>query len=575
MPDQQNEPRSAELTRPLKLGRAAIVTGVVLTAALVAILGLGVGRERLGFIPRAAAPARIELNTEDVGASGGAALTRQIAITPDGSGVVFVMKGEGGRNVLAYQPTDSGSAVIIPRSEGVASPELSGSRTVIGISEGPTSTQRVKVGVRGGTPEIEKAESDPRREALEAEGLRVQQMLNRNRTALVVRAQPGRDAGAAIARDIKAGTDARVLSEDVVGMRSAAGILVYVKPDGTMWAAPFDEKRMRVTGNSVRIAKGVAITGDGVAQFDISKNWSVAYMTEGPRSLVFVTREGRLREATSERRSFSSPRFSPNGERISFDFADSAGRDIWIVRHDGGALMRATFEGDAHDAVWTPDGKFLTFTSFKRGSLGIYRASPGAHAVPDSLFTAPSLVYSGEWLRDGSGLMTTASNLAPHSGLDVAFVDNAGRGPIVPVVVDDFRARFPAVSPDGKWLAFVSDRSGRDEIYVRSRAHGAATSRISQHGGTEPVWSPSGVELYYKETLTGFLVAAMIRTDSSGSTIRGGTISYLFSARDMVPGVTHANYDISPNGWTLVMVRRSPDSRIHILRNVPKLMEQH
>jgi Tol biopolymer transport system component len=565
------EPRSAELTRPLKLGRAAIITGIVLTALLVVILGLGVGRDTLGIIPRAASPARIELNTEGVGASGGGALTRQIAITPDGSGVVFVMKGEGGQNVLAYQPTDSGSAVIIPGTEGVVSPELSGNRTVIGISEGPTSTQRVKVGVKGGTPSIEKSEPDPRREALEAEGLRVQQMLNRNRSALVVRAQPGRDAGPAIARDIKAGTDTRVLSEDIVGMRSAAGILVYVKPNGTMWAAPFDEEKLRVTGNSVRIATHVAITGDGVAQFDISKNGSVAYMTEGPRSLVFVTREGILRDATSERQGFSSPRFSPDGEKVSFDFSDSTGRDIWIARHDSGALSRATFERDAHDAAWTPDGKFLTFTSFRRGSLGIYRASPGSRAAPDSLFTAPPLVYSGEWLKDGSGLITTASNLAPNSGLDVAFIDSAGRGPIVPVVVDEYRARFPSVSPDGKWLAFVSDRSGRDEIYVRSRVRGGATARISQRGGTEPVWSPSGVELYYKEAASGFLVAAMIRADS---TIRGGMLTYLFSVRDMVPGVTHANYDISPNGWTLVMVRRSLDSRVHILRNVPEMIQK-
>jgi hypothetical protein len=83
------------------------------------------------------------------------------------------------------------------------------------------------------------------------------------------------------------------------------------------------------------------------------------------------------------------------------------------------------------------------------------------------------------------------------------------------------------------------------------------------------VWSPSGVELYYKEAASGFLVAAMIRADS---TIRGGMLTYLFSVRDMVPGVTHANYDISPNGWTLVMVRRSLDSRVHILRNVPEMI---
>jgi hypothetical protein len=564
------EPRSAELTRPLKVGRPAVVAGIVLTGSLIAILSLGVGRESLGFVPKAGSPARIEVNTEGVGASGSGSLARQIAITPDGSGVVFVMKGEGGENVLAYQPTDSGSAVVIRGSEGIAYPDLSrNGRTVIGVRDSAATSQRVAVGVRGGTPSIDKKEPDPRRAALEAEGLRVQQMLNRNRSALVVSAQPGRDAGSAIARDIKSGSEVRVLSDDIVGMRSAAGLLIYVKPDGTMWAAPFDEKHTRVTGDSRRIATNVAITGDGVAQFDVSKNGNVAYMTEGPRSLVLVNREGRLREATRERKGFSSPRFSPDGKRISVDFTDSLGRDVWLVPRESGAMSRATFEGDAHDAVWTPDGQFLTFTSFRRGVLGVYRARPGVRATLDSLFTAAPLVYSGEWLKDGSGLITTASDLAPRSGLDVAFIGNAGRGPIVPVVVDDNRARSAVVSPNGKWLAYVSDRSGRDEIYVRSRVRNGVTARISEKGGTEPVWSPIGVELYYKETATGFLVTSELRADS---VIRGGMLSYLFSVRDMVPGTSHANYDVDPDGWTLVMVRRSLDSRVRILRNVPEML---
>lgn len=568
--DQSAAPRSAELTRPLKLGRAAVITGIILTASLVTILSFGVGRDTLGFVPKAGAPARIELNIEGVGGSGSASLTRQIAITPDGTGIVFVMKGEGGDNVLAYQPTDSGSAVIIQGTEGMSSPELSrNGRTVIGMRDSAAASQRVRTGVRGGTPSLDKANPDPRRAALEAEGLRVQQMLNRNRTALVVSATPGRDAGSAIARDIEDRTDVRVLSDDIVGMRSAAGLLIYVKPDRTMWAAPFDDKHTRVTGASRRIATNVAITGDGAAQFDVSKNGNVAYMTEGPRSLVIVSREGRLREATRERKGFSSPRFSPDGNRISVDFADSVGRDVWVVSTEGGALSRATFEGDAHDAVWAPDGQFLTFTSFRRGALGIYRVRFGVRVTPDSLFTARPLVYSGEWLKDGSGLITTAADLAPRSGLDVAFIDNAGRGPIVPVVVDDNRARSPTVSPDGKWVAYVSDRSGRDEIYARSRARKGLAVRISEHGGTEPVWSPRGVELFYREASTGFLVTSLIRADSA---IRGGMRTWLFSVRDMVPGVSHANYDVGPDGWTLVMVRRSLDSRVRILRNVPEML---
>jgi hypothetical protein len=115
----------------------------------------------------------------------------------------------------------------------------------------------------------------------------------------------------------------------------------------------------------------------------------------------------------------------------------------------------------------------------------------------------------------------------------------------------------------------VSDRSGRDEIYVRSRVRNGVTARISEKGGTEPVWSPIGVELYYKETATGFLVTSELRADS---VIRGGMLSYLFSVRDMVPGTSHANYDVDPDGWTLVMVRRSLDSRVRILRNVPEML---
>jgi hypothetical protein len=115
----------------------------------------------------------------------------------------------------------------------------------------------------------------------------------------------------------------------------------------------------------------------------------------------------------------------------------------------------------------------------------------------------------------------------------------------------------------------VSDRTGRDEIYARRQDRRGPTARISEKGGTEPVWSPSGVELYYKETATGFLVTSLIRADS---VIKGGMLTYLFSVRDMVPGTSHANYDVDPDGGTLVMVRRSLDSRVRILRNVPEML---
>jgi hypothetical protein len=188
------------------------------------------------------------------------------------------------------------------------------------------------------------------------------------------------------------------------------------------------------------------------------------------------------------------------------------------------------------------------------------------------VLTAQPLEYSGQWLRDGSGIVTIARNLRPRSGLDIALIGDSGRGPIVPVLTDQFDTRFPAVSPDGQWLAYVSNVAGRDEVYVRPWNRPGTPWRISAGGGTEPVWGPDGSMLFYRETRTQFLMSASLLFSPNRVLVpvRQG----LFPIGTMIPGFTHANFDLSPDGQTFIMVLRSPPSGVKVLTNVPEILRR-
>lgn len=403
------------------------------------------------------------------------------------------------------------------------------------------------------------------RSALEREGLRAQQMIGRD--VLVVRARPGAQAGRAVIRDLRTGKETQVIADDVVEIRQTAGHLVFVRPDGSLWAVRFDQRRNRIVGLPQKVNDSVSLTGSGSARIMQTSAGVFAYVRDGMRSLVTISRGGKLRPVTAERHLYSNPRYSPDGKRISVDFYDGQGRDIWTVDANGGTLERATFEGDAHDAAWTPDSKSITFTSFRLGMLGIYRSVPGVRGPPDSIFTADPLAYSGEWLKDGNGIVTVASDLSPQSRLDIVSIGNAGRGPIIPIIANQFDTRFPAVSPNGKWLAYVSNESGADEVYIRRLFGGDTPVRLSLRGGSEPVWSADGNEIFYRDLKSQYLIGASLRADSTLFLIDKRP---LFPIADMVAGFTHANYDVSPDGQTFVMVRRSGEAKARVLVIAPR-----
>ncbi len=376
----------------------------------------------------------------------------------------------------------------------------------------------------------------------------------------------GTSTGPIVILDLQDGAVVPLLDAQVVQLRYSSGFLVYSLTNGSIEAVPFDPDARRVTGRSVTIATGISLSGTGASQFDLSRTGTLVYVPEEARSLVYVDRAGMIRPVTDEKRNFHSPRFSPDGRRIALDFTGVDGRDVWLLNRADGGMTRSTFARDGHDPSWAPDGRSLNYLATTGGVLGIHRVSPGSSQPAESLLTTPQVGYTGVWLPDQSGIVTVSLDSA--TGNDIGLITNGGRGPITPLVATRFAETYPAVSPDGRWLAFVSNLSGRDELYLRPLAGDGEQIQLSIGGGSEPVWHPSGGELFYRGGEAGKPQLNAVKL--AFATVPTVTLrTALFSLAAYSPATPHANYDISPDGSTFVMVRLNPSTRIMVLQNLP------
>ncbi|HMU61155.1 MAG TPA: hypothetical protein PKA66_05180, partial [Gemmatimonadales bacterium] len=549
-------------------------------------------------------PSRLALLAPGLGGSGGSSMQRWITLSPDGSTVFFVGLDADGANRLMRQPLSALEATPLDGTTNYGSPIISpdGRWVYAALNEG--STYRLPVG--GGTPSplparvtssagadwapdgtfwfspgpglgrglfgLTTGDSVIQPITDEANSLQMLQVLPGGRRALVGR-KLSAAAGPLLLLDLRDGTTTPLIEQQMVEARYTAGYLLWVQLDGTLLAAPFDPDHPGPVGPGIRLAPGVSVTGTGLAQFAVAANGTVAYVPEEPRSLQFVDLSGVARPATAELHNYHAPEFSPDGRRLSVDFNTADGRDVWILSLDAGTLTRTTFDRDGHDATWTPDGRFITYSSVRSGDLGLYRKRPGSAEPSESLYASIHLTYTGHWLRDGSALVTTGNDLRDDSRSDIAILDSAGHGPLRMVVASPFQEQFPTLSRDGRWLAFSSDQSGEHQVYVRPLTGDGDQVQVSLTGGTEPLWSPDGKTLYYRGRENGVdvMMAATVQASAEFTVVARRP---LFSMAEYVGTTPHTNYAISPDGRTFALVRRNPGTRIVIIQNLPALMRQ-
>ena len=256
-------------------------------------------------------------------------------------------------------------------------------------------------------------------------------------------------------------------------------------------------------------------------------------------------------------RPYQYPRLSPDGRRIALGIA---GQDtqVWLYDLSRDTLTRLTLEGNFNNRpVWTPDGKRVAFVSTQGGPQNLYWQLADGNGAPERLTNDEHTQTPNSWSPDGQLLAFNEIN--PTAGPDIWVlrlgVPSAGSGQVrkaEPFVRTPFNEGAPRFSPDGLWLAYVSDESGRNEIYVQPYPGPGGKWQISTEGGTEPAWNPNGRELFYRSGDKMMAVEIATRTGFAADKPR-----MLFEGRYQLSPLTASNYDVSSDGQRFLMLKPS------------------
>ena len=264
-------------------------------------------------------------------------------------------------------------------------------------------------------------------------------------------------------------------------------------------------------------------------------------------SLVIVDRAGQPQRTIAANRPWT-PRFSPDGRRVAYG-AFGAGRrtsDVWVTDLDAGTTRRLTDDsGDSNDPQWSPDGTVVGYSVAAPGGKDV-ASRPLGGGPARVIASRPGTQFPSDWLRDGSALIVTDDAGAGGHDILVQPTDGSAAQPYAATGADETAGR---VSPNGRWMAYTSDESGRPEVYLDAFPRPGHRLLVSQGGGVHPVWRGDGKELYYWRN--GALVAVQVAA-TKGIVPSLGEQSVLFRA-PYEAGI-NTMYDASPDGQRFVIV---------------------
>jgi serine/threonine-protein kinase len=511
-----------------------------------------------------------------------------IALSPDGSNIAYVGEGAGGQG-LFLRPIDQLEAQFLPGTQGAQDPFFSPDGQWVGFARVSGLT---KVPVAGGSPVTIVEYPEPRGAAwgdddvilfgstsglwrVPAEGGDAVHLteLNADRGELLHSRPELLPGGRAVLFTIGTGgpeeTQVAALSLEtgevtylfrgMVPRYCETGHVVYGRPDGVLMAVPFDPAQLQATGASVSLVDDVMVKPTGTMDFAVSRNGSLVYQrgTMATRTVVMVDRRGTEEPLIEAQNVYVSPRFSPDGTRLAIGVGVPPTRQIWIYEMAEGTMVPLTFEGHNYYPVWTPDGERVTFASETPNSVDIAWLRSDGSGASEQLLANGRWNYPESWSPDGRHLLYRDQD--PNVQRDIWVLTVDGASAPRPFFQLPSQEESPEVSPDGHWLAYASDMSGRYEVYVSGFPEPGRRRQVSLDGGTEPVWSRDGNELFYRSGEA--LVAAAVET----------TPDFRVLAREVLFEGSyslwpyHSNYDVLPNGQTFVMIKPVEDESARLV----------
>ncbi len=350
------------------------------------------------------------------------------------------------------------------------------------------------------------------------------------------------------ALSLKTGEVKTLLQGGYFGRYAPGGHLIYIHNEA-LFGVAFDPVKLEVSGAPTLLLEHMAanpVTGGGQFDFSVQGAGIFAYLAgsgaEQDWQMAWLDSSGKMQPLIAMRRSYIVPRISPDGKRLAVQDSD----DIYICDLERGAMIRLTDGDGGRSPVWAPDGQHLTF---QRGGFALWWMRSDGATEPQRLFESQHFIVPWSFSPDGRHLAYV--EMSPDTGfdiwtlpLDAADPDHPRPGKPEPFLRTSADELVPRFSPDGRWIAYRSNESGTDEIYVRPFPDVRNRKwRISKQGGVYAMWSNNGRDLFYESTDNRIMVVDY--TAGNGSFTAGEP--RLWSDKQIFfPGVS--NIDLAPNG---------------------------
>jgi len=499
-----------------------------------------------------------------------------VAVSPDGQRLALIIMSEG-RTQLWVRPIDALAAQPLAGTEGAGNPFWSPDGRYIGffadgklkkIDAGGGSPQTLcdapqwfavatwsrdgvilfnapagiyRVSAEGGEPEIVREAGQTGQEYFWPSFLP-----DGRRFVFLAGISPARDL---YAGSLDSGETTLLVKDASRAMYAPPGYLLYVR-DGTLLAHPFDASARRFTDQPIVIAEGLwFFKPTGTADYSVSENGVLTYRAgTNVSQLTWLDRRGSEIGSVGSPKNYWTPRISPDEQSLAVGVADprTGATDVWTYDLSRGQSTRFTFEPFMeHGAIWSPDGRRLAFASSPDGPPHLYQKSvndteSAAMLVPVSGF--PQRPY--DWTRDGRFIIYGDGE--GQTGADLMILPLEGDRKPRPFLRTQFNEHEARFSPDGRWVAYVSDESGPSEVYVRPfpEDRQGLKRQVSVGGGTSPRWRRDGTELFFIAS-DKKLMAVPVRT---GASFEAGAPAALFRIEARVDPVGAGEYEVSADG---------------------------
>ena len=333
----------------------------------------------------------------------------------------------------------------------------------------------------------------------------------------------------------------------------STGHIVYARQNN-LYAVPFDIKELKIAGPTFRVQEGVLMSQtNGAAEFSFANSGSLIYSageieTAQKIPLFQIQRDGSEKILINEKRGYAYARYSRNGRYLLLEIDDPAS-SVWIYDLSRGTMSLITNQALGYVPVPSPDNQYVTFESVRDGAAGIFVSRIDGSEEVRVRSTKEQHVPTS-WTSDSQSILLTSQGRSGFSEIRMLSIKDRTE---TSVLKGSYNVGAGMLSPDGKLLAYVSDESKRDEVYIKPFQGSGPKVQISTEGGTQPVWAPSGRELFYRNGNQMLVVEF-----HEGSEITVTPPRLLFSRHNPISNSGYqydvtANYDISPDGKSFVM----------------------